>query len=186
MKERKRQKLARRETQVDYEYGSADDIQEETTKQTSDETTTKLSHLEKVYEEKKKVKIICQSISPTMFSLPSTRCCSLQFSKRELIDGSMFCHYLATIVALNISIIHKLQLIYVECSDDILSNGISAIIFLAALFFHHRPSLCSLPTPAINHLPQCEKHKAFTVPFYIKAMLHNSGCNAMQFSDQWD
>lgn len=57
MKERKRQKLARRETQVDYEYGSADDTQEETTKQTStDETTTKLSKLEKVYEEKKKVK----------------------------------------------------------------------------------------------------------------------------------
>lgn len=49
MKERKRQKLARME-------GSVDEIQETTA--FADETITKLSELEKLYEEKKKVKIL--------------------------------------------------------------------------------------------------------------------------------
>lgn len=55
MKERKRKKLSRIETQLD--YSSADDTQEETLNQTSaDDTATKLSQLEELYEEKKKVK----------------------------------------------------------------------------------------------------------------------------------
>lgn len=55
MKERKRKKLSRIETQLD--YSSADDTQEETLNQTSpDDTATKLSQLEQLYEEKKKVK----------------------------------------------------------------------------------------------------------------------------------
>ena len=55
MKERKRKKLSRMETQLD--YSSADDTQEETLNQTSaDDTATKLTQLEELYEEKKKVK----------------------------------------------------------------------------------------------------------------------------------
>ena len=55
MKERKRKKLSRIETQLD--YSSADDTQEETLNQISaDDTATKLSQLEQLYEEKKKVK----------------------------------------------------------------------------------------------------------------------------------
>ena len=55
MKERKRKKLSRIETQLD--YSSADDTQEETLNQTSaNDTATKLSQLEELYEEKKKVK----------------------------------------------------------------------------------------------------------------------------------
>ena len=59
MKERKKQKLARIETQLDDHNNSIDDTQEqeEATKQTlADETITKLSQLEKTYEERKKVK----------------------------------------------------------------------------------------------------------------------------------
>ena len=55
MKERRRQKLAKMETQLDYEYGSADEAQETEKISSRDETITKLSQLEKLYEEKKKV-----------------------------------------------------------------------------------------------------------------------------------
>ena len=54
MKERRKQKLARMETQIDYEYGSADEAQAEKFP-SKHETITKLSQLEKLYEEKKKV-----------------------------------------------------------------------------------------------------------------------------------
>lgn len=61
MKERKRQKLARMETELDYS-GYIDNTHEETSQASADETITKLSELEKVYEEKKKVRafIYCQ------------------------------------------------------------------------------------------------------------------------------
>lgn len=55
MKERKRKKLARRETQL---YHSVDDTQETAKETSSDETTAKLFQLEKVYQEKKKVKFL--------------------------------------------------------------------------------------------------------------------------------
>ena len=59
MKERKRKKLARMETELDYD-GYIDNTQEETSQASADETITKLSELEKVYEEKKKVRtFIC-------------------------------------------------------------------------------------------------------------------------------
>ena len=67
MKERKRQKLARMETELDY-GGSIDNTQGETSQTSADETITKLSELERVYEEKKKVrKFIChQSVMSSM------------------------------------------------------------------------------------------------------------------------
>lgn len=52
MKQRKRQKLTRMETQLDYD-ASVDDTQGDQT--STDETITKLDQLEKFYEEKKKV-----------------------------------------------------------------------------------------------------------------------------------
>lgn len=52
MKQRKRQKLTRIETQLDYD-ASVDDTQGDQT--STDETITKLNQLEKLYEEKKKV-----------------------------------------------------------------------------------------------------------------------------------
>ena len=56
MKERKRQKLARMETELDYN-GYTDNPQEDTSQPSADETITKLSELEKVYEDKKKVRV---------------------------------------------------------------------------------------------------------------------------------
>ena len=64
MKERKRQKLARMETELDY----SENTQEETNQTSADETITKLSELEKVYEEKKKVRtFICHQSIPVMY-----------------------------------------------------------------------------------------------------------------------
>ena len=53
MKARRKQKLARMETQMD--YNSADEAQDSDKMLSKDETITKLSQLEKLYEEKKKV-----------------------------------------------------------------------------------------------------------------------------------
>ena len=62
MKERKRQKVARMESELDYN-GFVENPQETTNETSADETITKLSQLEKVYEEKKKVRIfICFSL----------------------------------------------------------------------------------------------------------------------------
>lgn len=67
------------ETQLDYN-GSVEDAREETANQSStDETITKLSQLEKVYEEKKKVKK-CLIISPlqNLFVFPQALLSSIQ------------------------------------------------------------------------------------------------------------
>ena len=62
MKKRKRQKLARMETELDYD-GFVENPQETTYETSTDETITKLSQLERIYEEKKKVRtFICFSL----------------------------------------------------------------------------------------------------------------------------
>lgn len=89
MKERRKQKLARMETQIDYEYGSADEAQEAEKFPSKHETISKLSQLEKLYEEKKKVLYRCallfvfSSACMCVFVifLSYHRCCSLHFTK---------------------------------------------------------------------------------------------------------
>jgi len=85
MKERRKQKLARMETQIDYEYGSADEAQEAEKIHSKHETITKLSQLEKLYEEKKKVLTLCVCSSVcyqfNYIFLSYHRCCSLRFTR---------------------------------------------------------------------------------------------------------
>lgn len=68
MKERKKQKLAK---MLDNDYGSAEDVQETTKDTSTDETITKLSQLEKTYEEKKKVKTLISNQYITFLCSPS-------------------------------------------------------------------------------------------------------------------
>ena len=181
MKERKRQRLARMES--DLEYGSVDNTQEETNQTSADETIARLSELEKVYEEKKKVRATFVTNPIQHLSVVLIRCYSHQFSKRELSCCLQFCccnfswkitfkKSVGELLYTNYNYIIENK-IHVGCSDVVLSSGISAIIFLAPLSHHHLPSLCSLPIAAIKNLPQCEKHKEFTVPFCIKT--HHMG-----------
>lgn len=109
MKERKRKKSSRLEQpQSDYN-SSADDVQEETPHQTSaDDTITKLSQLEKLYEEKQKVKNTLHCYSLTS-SWTLYRCCSLQCNKERTPCTYRRIHSLLLIHIFMHWIIHKLK-----------------------------------------------------------------------------
>jgi hypothetical protein len=44
-------------------------------------------------------------------------------------------------------------------------RGMIATEFLAVLFFHHRPNLCSCPTPATRKSPEWENERELINPF---------------------
>ena len=51
---------------------------------------------------------------------------------------------------------------------DCFCRGIIATEFLAVLFFHHRPNLCSCPTPATRKSPEWEKDRELINPFCME------------------
>ena len=51
---------------------------------------------------------------------------------------------------------------------DCFCRGMIATEFLAVLFFHHRPNLCSCPTPATRKSPEWEKERELINPFYME------------------